>query len=183
MILRALTEGSGGRLSSPSERSEAVIGAIDHIDPEFVVQIPSSTLKSIIGHCERRQGTQTFPATREEEAIGIASGLALANRRVLVIVQDNGLGNSLTALTTFPEPYHIPLLILVSRRGGINEYNSMIHRFCENVEPIMQAAQLRYFALDSRTPIEEWPTTIVKAYEFAQITHRPITVLCNLMGG
>jgi sulfopyruvate decarboxylase subunit alpha len=170
-------------VSTVDERNSAVISAIEQIAPEFVIQIPSSTLKSIIAHCEARPGTTTFPATREEEAIGIASGLALAGKRVLLIIQDNGIGNSLTALTTFPEPYHIPMLIIVSRRGGIFEYNSMIHRFCENVEPILAAAQLRYFSLDSKTPIDDWTTTIAKAYEFSEITHRPVMVLCNLMGG
>ena len=122
-----------------------------------------------------------FPATREEEAVGIASGLALAGRRCLLIIQDNGIGNSLTALMTFPEPYHLPMLAIVSRRGGLGEYNSMIHRFCEHVEPILQAANLRYFTLDERVPAERWTEWLVKADEFARITRRPVFLLVNLM--
>jgi len=165
------------------ERSAAVARAIDEIDPEFVIQIPSSTLKGVVEHCERRPSTRTFPVAREEEGVGIASGLSLAGRRTLMIIQDNGLGNSLTAFTTMTLAYHVPLLVLVSRRGGLGEYNSMIHTFCERVEEIADAADLRYFALDARTPVERWSSTITRSYTFASTTHRPVFVFLNLMDG
>lgn len=168
-------------MSTVAERNAALIAGIEALRPEFIIHIPSSTLKGIIAHCEGMAGARVFPATREEEAIGIAGGLALAGRRVLLIIQDNGLGNALTALTTFPEPYHIPWLTLVSRRGGLGEYNSMIHRFCEHVEPIMEAADLRYFTLDERVPVAAWTDRLVKADEFARVTRRPIFLLVNLM--
>ena len=76
----------------------------------------------------------------------------------------------------------IPFLMVVSRRGGLNEYNSMIHTFCERVEEITAAANLRYFVLDRRTPLEEWRPTLVQAFNYAQITRRPVIVFCNLMG-
>jgi sulfopyruvate decarboxylase subunit alpha len=168
-------------VSTVAERNAALIAGIEALGSEFIIHIPSSTLKTIIAHCEGMPGVRVFPATREEEAVGIASGLALAGRRCLLVIQDNGIGNSLTALTTFPEPYHLPVLALVSRRGGLGEYNSMIHRFCEHVEPILQAADLRYFALDERIPADRWTDYLVKADEYARITRRPVFLLVNLM--
>ena len=168
-------------MSTPAERSAAVNRALEQIDPEWVIQIPSSTLKSIIDAQAARLGRRAFPVTREEEGIGIASGLALAGRRVVMIVQDNGIGNALTALTTFPQAYHVPLCMLVSRRGGLGEYNSMIHTFCERVEAITDAAGLRAFSLDGGVPLDEWPRRIVDADAFARITHRPVIVYLNLM--
>ena len=93
------------------------------------------------------------------------------------------LGNLLTALTTFPMAYHIPQFYVVSRRGGLNEYNSMIHDICEKIEGILDAADVRYFSLDGRTPIDQWASTVVKAYEYSRTTHRPVMLLVNLMGG
>jgi len=168
-------------MSTPAERSAAVNRALEQIDPEWVIQIPSSTLKAIIDAQAERLGGRAFPVTREEEGVGIASGLALARRRVVMIVQDNGIGNALTALTTFPQAYHVPLLMLVSRRGGLGEYNSMIHTFCERVEAITDAAGLRSFSLDGGVPLDEWPRRIVDADAFARITHRPVIVYLNLM--
>jgi sulfopyruvate decarboxylase subunit alpha len=96
-------------------------------------------------------------------------------------VQDNGLGNALTALTTFAQPYHLPLLLIVSQRGGLNEYNSMIHTLCERVDDIVDAAGLRSFKLDERVPVARWATTVVAAWEHAQMTHRPVLLLTNLL--
>ena len=170
-------------MEAADPRSQAIIDGLEAIDPEYVIHLPSSTLKSIINHCLERPNTNTFPIPLEQEGVGILSGLVLAGRRAVMIIQDNGIGNLLTALTTFPQAYHIPQLMIVSQRGGLGEYNSMIHVFCEHVEDILEAANIRYFKLDGKVPLEEWPRTVSRAYEYAQITHRPMMVLCNLMGG
>lgn len=163
-------------------RSAALIAGLEEVGPDHVLHIPSSTLKHVLAYFESRPGTRAFPLTREEEGIGIAAGLVLGGARPVLIIQDNGLGNALTALTTFPQAYHIPLFLLVSRRGGLAEYNSMIHTFCEHVPDILAASDLRYFELESRLPLDQWRPTVVKAYQYAQITHRPVILLCNLMG-
>jgi sulfopyruvate decarboxylase TPP-binding subunit len=170
-------------VESPDPRSQALIDGLEAINPEYVLHLPSSTLKHVINHFLERPNTITFPIPIEQEGVGILSGLAIADARAVMIIQDNGVGNMLTALTTFPQAYHIPQLVVVSQRGGLGEYNSMIHHFCEHVEDILDAAQIRYFKLDGRVPIDEWPSTISRAYEYCHTTHRPVLVLCNLMGG
>lgn len=164
-------------------RSQAIIDGLEAIDPEYVLHLPSSTLKSIINHCLERPNTTTFSIPLEQEGVGILSGLVLAGKKAVMIIQDNGIGNLLTTLTTFPQAYHIPQLMIVSQRGGLGEYNSMIHHFCEHVEGILDAANIRYFKLDSKVPLDEWPSTVTRAYDYSQATHRPVMVLCNLMGG
>ncbi len=169
------------------QRSQAVIEGVESIDPEFVLHLPSSTLKLVLGHFldgpGAKPGRAVFPIPREEEGISILSGLALAGRRAVMIFQDNGVGNMLTALLTFPQPYHLPIFGVVTRRGGLGEYNSMIHTISERTEAILDAADVRWVQLDARTPLEDWASTIKRAYEFALTTHRPVFVLVNLMGG
>ncbi len=169
--------------STPAERCRAVIEALDAIAPDHVLYLPSSTLASIIDHAAQMPGVRAFPTTREDEAVGIGAGLALGGARPVLIIQDNGLGNALTALTTFPQAYHIPLLLIVSMRGGLGEYNSMIHTFCEHAEAIADTAGLRRFTLDGSLPLDGWRWSIEQADEYARITHRPVLVFVNLMGG
>ena len=169
---------------SLEQRSQAVIDGLNAIDPEFVLHVPSSTLKLVLAHFLDQPGTRrVFPVPREEEGISILAGLALANRRAVMIFQDNGIGNLLTALLTFPQPYHLPLFGIVTRRGGLGEYNSMIHTISERAEALLDAAEVRWFQLDGRTPVEDWAPTIRRSYDFARTTHRPVFVLVNLMGG
>lgn len=169
------------------ERSQAIIAGIEQIDPEFVLHLPSSTLKVVLDHFLSGDGDRPyrriFAIPREEEGISILSGLGLAGRRALMIFQDNGVGNLLTSLLTFPQPYHIPLFGVVTRRGGLGEYNSMIHTVSERTEALLDAGAVRWFQLDGRTPIDDWAPTIVRAWTFAHTTHRPVFVLANLMGG
>src|SRR6185437_370918 len=169
------------------QRSQAVIDGVESIDPEFVLHLPSSTLKQVLGHFldgpGARQDRRIFPIPREEEGISILSGLALAGRRSVMIFQDNGIGNMLTALLTFPQPYHLPVFGVITRRGGLGEYNSMIHTISERSEALLDAAHVRWFQLDGRTPIGDWAATLERGYAFATTTHRPVFVLVNLMGG
>jgi sulfopyruvate decarboxylase subunit alpha len=165
-------------------RSQAVIDGIEQIDPEFVLHLPSSTLKLVLAHVlDEKPTRRVFPIPREEEGVSILAGLALAERRAMMIIQDNGIGNLLTALLTFPQPYHLPLFALVTRRGGLGEYNSMIHTISERSEALLDAAHVRWFQLDARTPLKDWAPTIRRGYELAHITHRPVFVFVNLMGG
>jgi sulfopyruvate decarboxylase subunit alpha len=113
-------------------RSAAVIAAVEALGPRWILHLPSSTLKTVVGHFLAKDGQDGFrivPIPREEEGVGILAGLALAGTPALMIIQDNGIGNMLTALNTFPIPYHIPLLVIVTRRGGLSEYNS---HFCSH---------------------------------------------------
>lgn len=180
------TRQEGGAVIELDERSAAVIAGVEALDPQWILHLPSSTLKAVIGHFltyDKTACCRVVPIPREEEGIGILSGLVLAGARAVMIIQDNGIGNLLTALNTFAQPYHLPMLILVTRRGGLGEYNSMIHTFSERTEAILDAAGARWFALDGRVPVVEWAPTIVRAQQFATTTHRPIFVLLNLMGG
>ncbi len=173
-------------MSGMDARSAAVVAGIEAIDPRWVLHLPSSTLKAVVGHFLARDGREGFrcvPIPREEEGIGILAGLALTDTRAAMIIQDNGIGNLLTALNTFPAPYHLPLLVIVARRGGLGEYNSMIHNISERTETLLDAAGARWFQLDATTPIGRWADTIVRADRFARTTHRPVFVLVNLMDG
>jgi len=79
--------------------------------------VPCSILKGIINHLSSEQGIAYIPATREDEALGIATGAYLAGKKPMVLMQNSGLGNSINALASLVMLYKIPLLLLISWRG------------------------------------------------------------------
>src|SRR5207248_5323296 len=61
---------------------------------------------------------------REEEAVGILTGLFFGAQRGAMLVQSSGLGNALNALGSLAMAYRIPFPLLVSLRGELGEFNA-----------------------------------------------------------
>ena len=61
------------------------------------------------------------PATREEEAIGIAAGAYVSGVRSAVYMQSSGVGNSINALASLCLPARIPIPMLINLRGEVGE--------------------------------------------------------------
>ena len=83
----------------------------------FSSGVPCSILKDIISHFSVDPDMTYIPATREDEALGIATGASLAGRKPVVLMQNSGLGNSINAFASLVILYKIPLLLLISWRG------------------------------------------------------------------
>jgi sulfopyruvate decarboxylase subunit alpha len=56
-------------------------------------------------------------ATREDLALGVASGLALGGERPAVLMQNSGLYGSIGALLSLPKLYRLGMTLIVSWRG------------------------------------------------------------------
>lgn len=55
--------------------------------------------------------------SREDNAVGVAAGAAMAGQSPVVLMQNSGLGQSVNALASLVVPYQIPMLLIVSMRG------------------------------------------------------------------
>ena len=158
----------------------AVIQGLEAVGIEFFIHVPDSFGAPVIAHFEGRPGVRTFPVAKEEEGIGIASGLAMTGKRAVLFYQDTGLGNSMGALTTYAMAYHAPILVLAIRRGGLGEFNAANFHFSETAVDMVEAMKIKAFVLDYRVPLDNWPKALEQAYEYAQMTYRPIVVFLNL---
>ena len=79
------------------------------------VGVPDSTMKYFIDQGIKRK--KVLIATREEEAIGIATGFVLSNDNSLVFMQNAGFANSNSTITSLVQLYEIPLIFLIGWRG------------------------------------------------------------------
>lgn len=82
------------------------------------VGVPDSTMKHFINQGLKKN--KIIIATREEEAIGIATGMTLAKSPSLVFMQNAGFGNSLSTITSLVQLYKIPLILLIGWRGYLS---------------------------------------------------------------
>lgn len=82
---------------------------------ENFVGVPDSTMKYFVDQGIKKN--KILITTREEEAIGIATGMSLSKSPSLVFMQNAGFANSLSTITSLVELYQIPLLFLIGWRG------------------------------------------------------------------
>jgi sulfopyruvate decarboxylase subunit alpha len=80
--------------------------------------VPCSLLKGLFRLLESPECPARYlPAPREDSALGVASGLAVAGARPVALMQNSGLGYSLNVLTSFNLVYDVHLPLIVSWRG------------------------------------------------------------------
>ena len=83
----------------------------------FASGVPCSILTDILIHLSDNNDIAYIAASREDEALGIATGAYLAGKQPVVLMQNSGLGNSINALTSLDILYKIPILLVITWRG------------------------------------------------------------------
>ena len=77
--------------------------------------VPDSTMKYFIEQGLKKK--KILIATREEEAIGIGSGMSLSGSKCLIFMQNAGFANSISTITSLVQLYEIPMIFLIGWRG------------------------------------------------------------------
>lgn len=114
---------------------------------------PCGILAPFYERVEQDSGLHTVP--REDNAVGMAAGAAMAGRSPVVMMQNSGLGQSLNALASLVVPYEIPMLLIVSLRGVLPDRTSENLVMGRLTEPLLNdcgipTEQLRADRLDAQ---------------------------------
>ncbi len=83
------------------------------------IGVPDSTLKFFIDQGLKKK--KIIITTREDEAIGIAAGMALSNKKSVVFMQNAGFANSISTITSLIQLYRIPMIFLIGWRGYLHD--------------------------------------------------------------
>ncbi|MEV5844048.1 thiamine pyrophosphate-binding protein [Streptomyces sp. NPDC051985] len=98
--------------------AESVLGTLVARGYSHFTGVPCSLLKGLFRLLEAPDAPAGYlPAPREDSALGVASGLAVAGARPVVLMQNSGLGYCLNVLTSFNLIYGVHLPLVVSWRG------------------------------------------------------------------
>ena len=83
------------------------------------IGVPDSTLRYFIDQGLKRK--KLLIVTKEDEAIGIATGMLLSSSYSLVFMQNAGFANSISTITSLIQLYEIPLIFLIGWRGYLKK--------------------------------------------------------------
>ena len=96
---------------------------------DLLISGPSISFNDLIDLVEEKQQLVHIPATREDEAIGIASGAFTGGKRSVIIVNEIGLGNLTYAIRDLSNCCKIPVIIIISPPINLNQGNNYEKKF------------------------------------------------------
>jgi phosphonopyruvate decarboxylase len=79
--------------------------------------VPCSYVKPFINFVIDAPDLTYIGATNEGDAVAIATGAELGGKRAVVMMQNSGLGNAVSPLTSLNAVFRIPVLMIVTLRG------------------------------------------------------------------
>jgi phosphonopyruvate decarboxylase len=150
--------------------AEAVLTAFLEQGYTHFTGVPCSLLKGIFRALEDPAFPAAYlPTPREDSALGVASGLAVAGARPVVLMQNSGLGYSLNVLTSFNLIYDVHLPLIVSWRG--HDGNDAVEHdvIGRELTRLLDVFALPWTVLDNSDPYES-AASFLKQHEAEQRT-------------
>jgi sulfopyruvate decarboxylase subunit alpha len=156
--------------------SLAVYQGMKRAGINFATSVPCVNLQELLALVSGDPELIHVPVTREEEGVGICAGAWMGGRRPALLMQNSGLGNSINALASLDMLYGIPLLMIISHRGGKGEPVIGQVPMGQLTVPLLDAMGIPHFS-----PLQEVAgETMAKAWSLAASNRLPVAVLLDL---
>jgi sulfopyruvate decarboxylase alpha subunit len=161
---------------------EIVCDTLKRNEVPLVVYVPDNVLRPLIKAVHADSYFTAFAATREEEAVGIVAGSCMAGRRGIVLMQTSGFATLANVLASLPVAFQIPVLMMVSERGVMGEFNlgqAMVNR---TMRPVLDSLAMVNHTI---TRLDELEFILDRSIKQAVATRAPATFILSplLTGG
>jgi sulfopyruvate decarboxylase alpha subunit len=151
-------------------------------DIRLVTYVPDRVLTPLIESVHADAFFTAFVTTREEEALGIVTGAWMGGMRGAVLMQTSGFATLPNALASLAVPYQIPLLMLISERGTLGEFNLGQALVCRTMRPVLDALGIEQHTI---TRLDELDFIVDRSIKQAMATQAPCALILSplLTGG
>jgi len=120
-----------------------VIEASEFVGPakrfgfDFWAGVPCSFLTPFINYTIGDGELTYISSANEGDAVAAATGAALGGRRAVAMMQNSGLGNAVSPLTSLNYVFRIPLLLIVTLRGEPGKPDEPQHDLMGQITPAL----------------------------------------------
>jgi len=171
-------------LGSPAQPQwhEIICKALKAHQVRLVTYVPDRVLAPLIRSVHADDFFTVICPPREEEAVGIVSGAWMGGLRGVVLMQTSGFATLANALASLAVPYQIPLLMIISERGTLGEYNIGQAMVCRTMRPVLDSLGIEHHTI---TRIDELQFVADRAILQALATQAPAALILSplLTGG
>ncbi len=151
-------------------------------DVRLVTYVPDNVLRPLIEAVHADDFFTAFATTREEEAVGIVAGAWMGGMRGIVLMQTSGFATLPNVLASLAVPFQIPVLMMISERGTLGEFNLGQSLVCRTMRPVMDSIALEHHAV---TRLDELGFIVERSIQQAVATRQPAALILSplLTGG
>ena len=161
---------------------EIVLDTLKRNEVRLITYVPDRVLTPLIANLHADPYFTTFPTAREEEAVGVVSGAWMGGLRGAVLMQTSGFGTLGNVLASLAVPYQIPLIMIVSERGTLGEFNWGQALVCRTMRPVLDALAVEHHTI---TRLDELEFILDRSIKQAVATQAPVALILSplLTGG
>jgi sulfopyruvate decarboxylase alpha subunit len=123
-------------------------------DVNLVAYIPDNVLAPLIKLMHADPDFTVVCPAREEEAVAIVAGAYMAGKRGIALMQTSGFATIPNALASLICPYEIPLLMMISERGTLGDFQKGQAIVCRTMRPVLQSLGIEHFAVQDMSQLE-----------------------------
>ncbi len=104
---------------------------------DWYAGVPCSYLTPFIDYVGQDDALHYLSATNEGDAVALMAGVALAGRRGVAMMQNSGLGNAVSPLTSLTWTFRLPQLLIVTWRGQPGVSDEPQHQLMGPITPAL----------------------------------------------
>jgi sulfopyruvate decarboxylase alpha subunit len=159
-----------------------VLQTLKRNDIRLVPYVPDRVLTPLIKSLHADPFFTAFATAREEEAVGIVSGAWMGGMRSAVLMQTSGFATLANVLASLAIPYQIPLIMFVSERGTLGEFNYGQSLVCRTMRPVLDSLAMEHHTI---TRFDELEFIADRSIKQAVTTQAPVALILSplLTGG
>jgi sulfopyruvate decarboxylase subunit alpha len=131
----------------------AVAAALKQAGIDLIAALPDAWLSDVIEVLDQDPDVTLVRVAREDEGVGVCAGAFLGGRKAALLGQNAGFLLSVNALAGLALHHHIPILMLLAHRGGIED-NQYFQVYKGRVtEPVLDALHIPHHRLAQRSDL------------------------------
>jgi sulfopyruvate decarboxylase alpha subunit len=161
---------------------DTFLGILRENEIRLVAYVPDNVLTPLIKGVTANNDFVPIVATREDEAVGIATGAYMAGLRSAVMMQTSGFALIANALASLVIPSQIPAILVISERGILGEFNIGQTLVARTMRPTLEALSIVHHTLTDESTLRFVVDSSIKQ---AFTTQAPVAFILSplLTGG
>jgi sulfopyruvate decarboxylase alpha subunit len=160
----------------PEAWDEIVVRVLKANTVKLITYVPDKVLAPLIKRLHADDFFTVLCPAREEEAVGIVAGAHLGGLRGIVLMQTSGFATLPNVLASLAVPYQIPLLMMISERGTLGDFQLVQAIVCRTMRPILESLGIEHHAI---TRLEEVEFVVDRMIRQAFATQAPAAMILS----